>query len=70
MIFNFILIFLRVGIDLPKVEVRYEHLNVEGEAYLASKALPSFTKFYTTVFEVALLFKSRVIILLVSRIKS
>ncbi|KAK9232141.1 hypothetical protein WN943_022384 [Citrus x changshan-huyou] len=25
----------RVGIDLPKVEVRYEHLNVEGEAYLA-----------------------------------
>ncbi|KAH9714757.1 ABC transporter G family member 40 [Citrus sinensis] len=41
----------RVGIDLPKVEVRYEHLNVEGEAYLASKALPSFTKFYTTVFE-------------------
>ncbi|KAK9229253.1 hypothetical protein WN944_022212 [Citrus x changshan-huyou] len=41
----------RVGIDLPKVEVRYEHLNIEGEAVLASKALPSFIKFYTTIFE-------------------
>ncbi|KAH9714763.1 ABC transporter G family member 40 [Citrus sinensis] len=41
----------RVGIDLPKVEVRYEHLNIEAEAYIASKALPSFTKFYTSIFE-------------------
>ncbi|XP_052300205.1 pleiotropic drug resistance protein 1-like isoform X3 [Citrus sinensis] len=41
----------RVGIDLPRVEVRYEHLNIEGEAVLASKALPSFIKFYTTIFE-------------------
>ncbi|KAL9463301.1 hypothetical protein AB3S75_001164 [Citrus x aurantiifolia] len=41
----------RVGIDLPKVEVRYEHLNVEAEAFLASNALPSFIKFYTNIFE-------------------
>ncbi|KAL9432590.1 hypothetical protein AB3S75_027592 [Citrus x aurantiifolia] len=41
----------RVGIDLPKVEVRYEHVNVEAEAFLASKALPTFTSFFTNIIE-------------------
>ncbi|KAL9463298.1 hypothetical protein AB3S75_001161 [Citrus x aurantiifolia] len=41
----------RVGIVLPTVEVRFEHLTIEAEAFLASKALPSFTKFFTTIFE-------------------
>ncbi|GAY59271.1 hypothetical protein CUMW_193230, partial [Citrus unshiu] len=40
-----------VGIVLPTVEVRFEHLTIEAEAFLASKALPSFTKFFTTIFE-------------------
>ncbi|PIN08714.1 Pleiotropic drug resistance proteins (PDR1-15), ABC superfamily [Handroanthus impetiginosus] len=31
----------RVGIDIPKVEVRYEHLSVEGDAYVGSRALPT-----------------------------
>ncbi|XP_051116369.1 pleiotropic drug resistance protein 2-like [Andrographis paniculata] len=31
----------RVGIDVPKVEVRYEHLSIEGETYVASRALPT-----------------------------
>lgn len=31
----------RVGIDIPKVEVRYEHLSVEGDAYAGSRALPT-----------------------------
>lgn len=31
----------RVGIDIPKVEVRYEHLSVDGDAYVGSRALPT-----------------------------
>ncbi|KAL2539838.1 ABC transporter G family member 34 [Abeliophyllum distichum] len=31
----------RVGIDIPKIEVRYEHLSIEGDAYVGSRALPS-----------------------------
>ncbi|KAF8011670.1 hypothetical protein BT93_J2068 [Corymbia citriodora subsp. variegata] len=35
----------RVGIDLPRIEVRYEHLNVETEVSVGSRALPSFINF-------------------------
>ncbi|KAK3411034.1 hypothetical protein EUGRSUZ_J03049 [Eucalyptus grandis] len=35
----------RVGIDLPTIEVRYEHLNVETEAFEGSRALPNFINF-------------------------
>ncbi|GAA0166134.1 ATP-binding cassette [Lithospermum erythrorhizon] len=35
----------RVGIDLPTIEVRYEHLNIEAETYVGSRALPSFSNF-------------------------
>ncbi|CAA2934012.1 pleiotropic drug resistance 2-like [Olea europaea subsp. europaea] len=31
----------RVGIDIPTVEVRYEHLSIEGDAYVGSRALPT-----------------------------
>ncbi|KAK6136023.1 hypothetical protein DH2020_030233 [Rehmannia glutinosa] len=31
----------RVGIDIPKVEVRCEHLSVEGDAHVGSRALPT-----------------------------
>ncbi|GAA0156193.1 ATP-binding cassette [Lithospermum erythrorhizon] len=31
----------RVGIDVPKIEVRYEHLSIEGDAYIGSRALPT-----------------------------
>ncbi|XP_030532381.1 pleiotropic drug resistance protein 2 [Rhodamnia argentea] len=31
----------RVGIEIPKIEVRYEHLSVEGDVYVGSRALPS-----------------------------
>ncbi|XP_030526427.1 pleiotropic drug resistance protein 1-like isoform X1 [Rhodamnia argentea] len=40
----------RVGIDLPRIEVRYEHLNVETEVHVGSRALPSFINF---VFDIA-----------------
>nr|GLL40122.1 pleiotropic drug resistance protein 2-like [Ipomoea trifida] len=31
----------RVGIDIPKIEVRYEDLSIEGDAYVGSRALPT-----------------------------
>ncbi|KAG5248716.1 pleiotropic drug resistance protein [Salix suchowensis] len=31
----------KVGIEIPTVEVRFEHLNVETEVYLGSRALPT-----------------------------
>ncbi|KAI3718476.1 hypothetical protein L6452_19350 [Arctium lappa] len=30
-----------VGIETPKIEVRYENLSVEGKAYVGDRALPS-----------------------------
>ncbi|KAG4400326.1 hypothetical protein GLYMA_07G033500v4 [Glycine max] len=41
----------RVGIDIPTIEVRYEHLNVEAEAYVGSRALPTFLNFVTNMVE-------------------
>ncbi|PIN21135.1 Pleiotropic drug resistance proteins (PDR1-15), ABC superfamily [Handroanthus impetiginosus] len=41
----------RVGIDLPTIKVRFEHLKVETEAYAASRALPSFMNFFANFFE-------------------
>ncbi|XP_073141601.1 pleiotropic drug resistance protein 1-like [Henckelia pumila] len=40
-----------VGIELPTIEVRFEHLNVETEAHVGSRALPSFVNFFTNIFE-------------------
>ncbi|GMY25144.1 ABC transporter G family member 34-like [Fagus crenata] len=31
----------RVGIEIPKIEVRYEHMAVEGDVYVGSRALPT-----------------------------
>ncbi|XP_059646739.1 pleiotropic drug resistance protein 2-like [Cornus florida] len=31
----------RVGIEIPKIEIRYEHLSVEGEVHVGSRALPT-----------------------------
>ncbi|KAF8403238.1 hypothetical protein HHK36_011339 [Tetracentron sinense] len=31
----------RVGIEVPKIEVRFEDLSVEGDAYVGSRALPT-----------------------------
>ncbi|KAJ7174242.1 hypothetical protein O6H91_Y542400 [Diphasiastrum complanatum] len=35
----------RVGIDLPRIEVRFEHLNVDADVYVGSRALPTLTNF-------------------------
>ncbi|KAJ4705161.1 Pleiotropic drug resistance ABC transporter [Melia azedarach] len=31
----------RVGIEVPKIEVRYEHLSVEGDVHIGTRALPT-----------------------------
>ena len=36
-----ILFFNRVGIELPTIEVRYENLNIEAEAYMGNRGLPT-----------------------------
>ncbi|KAI3737598.1 hypothetical protein L2E82_27606 [Cichorium intybus] len=41
----------RVGIDLPTIEVRFEHLTAEADVNTGSRALPSFINFHIDVFE-------------------
>lgn len=43
----------RVGIDIPTIEVRFEHLNVEAEAHEGSRALPTLINFCTNIVEVS-----------------
>ncbi|XP_031280621.1 ABC transporter G family member 39-like [Pistacia vera] len=44
----------RVGINIPKIEVRYEHLSVQGYIYDGSRALPSLPNAFLTTVESAL----------------
>ncbi|KAK3416804.1 hypothetical protein EUGRSUZ_H02564 [Eucalyptus grandis] len=41
----------RVGIDLPTIEVRFDHLKVEAEAHEGSRALPTVINFCTSILE-------------------
>ncbi|CAN4090927.1 unnamed protein product [Withania somnifera] len=41
----------RVGIDFPSIEVRFEHVNIEADAYVGSRALPTFTNFISNFIE-------------------
>ncbi|KAK4422339.1 Pleiotropic drug resistance protein 1 [Sesamum alatum] len=41
----------RVGIDIPTIEVRYEHLKIDAEAYTAGRALPTFVNFNINMVE-------------------
>ncbi|KAJ7972576.1 Pleiotropic drug resistance ABC transporter [Quillaja saponaria] len=41
----------KVGIDIPTIEVRFENLNIEGEAHVGSRALPTFFNFCISVVE-------------------
>nr|AMR34859.1 PDR transporter [Artemisia annua] len=44
----------RVGLDLPKIEVKFEHLTVEADINTGSRALPSFINFHIDIFEMFL----------------
>lgn len=46
------MIFFRVGIDLPKIEIRYENLSVEGDVHVGSRALPTLINATMNSFEV------------------
>lgn len=41
----------RVGIEIPKIEVRFENLSVEGDVYVGSRALPSLFNVALNTFE-------------------
>ncbi|PNX79826.1 pleiotropic drug resistance protein 1-like, partial [Trifolium pratense] len=41
----------RVGIEIPTIEVRYEHLNIEAEAYVGGRALPTLLNSITNAAE-------------------
>ncbi|XP_061340266.1 ABC transporter G family member 39-like isoform X2 [Gastrolobium bilobum] len=41
----------RVGIEVPKIEVRYENLSVEGDVYVGSRALPTLLNATLNIFE-------------------
>ncbi|GMY34126.1 pleiotropic drug resistance protein 1-like isoform X2 [Fagus crenata] len=43
--------FERVGIATPTIEVRFEHLNVEAEAHVGSRGLPTFLNFSVNIME-------------------
>ncbi|WVZ20778.1 hypothetical protein V8G54_008100 [Vigna mungo] len=42
----------RVGLEIPTIEVRFEHLNVEAEAHVGSRALPTIFNFCIDLLEV------------------
>ncbi|KAL9331852.1 hypothetical protein ACSQ67_001462 [Phaseolus vulgaris] len=42
---------IEVGIDLPTIEVRFENLNVEAEASVGTRALPTFANFMVNIVE-------------------
>ncbi|KAG5540562.1 hypothetical protein RHGRI_020694 [Rhododendron griersonianum] len=43
----------RVGINLPTIEVRFEHLNVDAETYAGGRALPTVSNFFVNIFQVS-----------------
>jgi hypothetical protein len=45
---------LRVGISLPTIEVRFEHLNVAAEVHVGSRAVSTFLNFSVNILEVTM----------------
>ncbi|AES81621.2 pleiotropic drug resistance protein 1 [Medicago truncatula] len=44
----------RVGINLPTIEVRFEHLNIEAEVHVGKRALPTLTNYVLDMVEAPL----------------
>ena len=44
--------YCRVGIEIPTIEVRFEHLSVDGDAYIGTRALPTLLNSTMNVIEV------------------
>ncbi|KAK0572798.1 hypothetical protein LWI29_037469 [Acer saccharum] len=45
----------RVGLDFPTIEVRFDHLNIEAEAYVGGRALPTIFNFCVNILRMTLL---------------
>ena len=43
----------RVGIDIPKIEVRFEHLNIGADIYVGKRALPTLLNFTLNTIQVS-----------------
>jgi hypothetical protein len=56
----------RVGIELPKIEVRFEHLDICAEVHVGSRALPTLPNFLLTLAEVCLAWQSTMDIIIPS----
>jgi len=41
-----------VGIEIPKIQLRYEHLSVEGDVYIGKRAIPTLINVAMNVIEV------------------
>ena len=53
--FYFVML-LRVGIEIPTIEIRFEHLNLGAEAHVGSRALPTVINFTFNIIEVMLIY--------------
>ncbi|GAV85816.1 ABC_tran domain-containing protein/ABC2_membrane domain-containing protein/PDR_assoc domain-containing protein [Cephalotus follicularis] len=45
----------RVGLENPTIEVRFEHLNIEAEAHVGGRALPTIFNFFANIIEAGFL---------------
>ena len=51
----FFLLVCRVGVESPKIEVRFENLWVEGDIHVGSRALPTLLNATLNTLEVLLI---------------
>ena len=55
-----------MGIEIPKVEVRFENLSIEGDAYVGTRALPTLLNSSLNMVEVLLKLSSQSIVLILA----
>ncbi|GAV68072.1 ABC_tran domain-containing protein/ABC2_membrane domain-containing protein/PDR_assoc domain-containing protein, partial [Cephalotus follicularis] len=48
----------KVGLKNPTIEVRFEHLNIEAEAHVGGRALPTIFNFFANIIEAFILFST------------
>lgn len=52
-----------MGIEIPKIEVRYEHLSIEGNVHFGSRALPTLPNSVINAIEVKIFISSLLVII-------
>lgn len=56
MLIHFLFFQNRVGIEIPTIEIRFEQLSIEADAYIASRALPTLLNSTLNALEVIIFF--------------